>query len=458
MADNYTYMPYGQSDNMTKSFAQQDQEMHDAYEGNQGTLLGLSSQAVNTGVTAQDRQANQAKAATLGAAPQAQAAMGYSNDANNVSVGPTSTAAGPNVAQTGAHAQSTLMGQLQNEANGNGPSVADMQTKQAIAQGTAAQMGIAATQGGRNPAMANRQASVNAANIAQGAAGQAAQTKVQEQLAAQGQLGQVAGTVQGQNLGEATLGANVNEFNAGQANNSTLTAAQIAQQTALANQKAQNDAATQTTANLQQTNLANQNVKGQYGLQQGQFDQATALANLQAQQQQRQANDTYSQNMLGLGANISQQAEGNLAAEQTQRSNNYNTVTGINAGIAVNQQTDAANTLNGLIGMGSGLAGAAASDEDLKHDVKGAGSEVEDFLQTLGSPESWKYNDPKSPGQAKGTFVGPMAQTLEKSKASKDLVKDTPAGKMVDYARSQALVMAALGHLKKQVDGLKKAA
>jgi hypothetical protein len=49
-----------------------------------------------------------------------------------------------------------------------------------------------------------------------------------------------------------------------------------------------------------------------------------------------------------------------------------------------------------------------------------------------------------------------MAQDLEKSKAGKSLVMNTPTGKMVDTSQAVMTALAALGHVAKRLDKVEK--
>ena len=47
-----------------------------------------------------------------------------------------------------------------------------------------------------------------------------------------------------------------------------------------------------------------------------------------------------------------------------------------------------------------------------------------------------------------------MAQDLERSEAGRDLVEDTPRGKMVDYGRALPLLLASAARLNDRLDKL----
>lgn len=95
-----------------------------------------------------------------------------------------------NSAATGTNA---LTGQLQNQALGNGPNPALNQLNQATAQNQAATAAQIANSKGINPGLATRLAAQNGAATQQQAAGQAATLRAQQQLGAQGALGNLYG-------------------------------------------------------------------------------------------------------------------------------------------------------------------------------------------------------------------------------------------------------------------------
>lgn len=127
--------------------------------------------------------------------------------AQNVQIGPE----GQNTRQ-----QSQLMDLLMQRAQGQGPSISDMQMQRGLDQGMAQQQALAAS-GRGNPALAARQASQNASGMAQNMAGQAAMGRVAEVQGAQ-QL--AAGALQGargqdlqRQLAQAQMTQQGNQFN-----------------------------------------------------------------------------------------------------------------------------------------------------------------------------------------------------------------------------------------------------
>lgn len=109
--------------------------------------------------------------------------------------------------------QAGLISQLEQMARGNGPSAASMQMREAMDRAAGAQSSAAAGAGGRgvNAGAALRNASNNTAAFQQGAARDTGLMRVQEQLGATSQLGNVI--AQGRGADEGT-----NQFNAAQQN------------------------------------------------------------------------------------------------------------------------------------------------------------------------------------------------------------------------------------------------
>jgi hypothetical protein len=95
--------------------------------------------------------------------------------------------------------QGTLAQQLNAQANGQGPNLAQAQLQQATDQNNQKAAGAAASQRGMNPAIAQRIVAQNAAATNQAAAGQSATLRAQQQLNAEGAEGNVYGQ-QGQEM------------------------------------------------------------------------------------------------------------------------------------------------------------------------------------------------------------------------------------------------------------------
>lgn len=214
--------------------------------------------------------------------------------------------------------QMGLAQMLQAQANGTGPSVAGSQLQQSTEQNLQAALAQAASTRGGNLGAAQYQLANARANITQQAGMQLAQQRMQEQMNAQGMLGNVLEQGRGADIGlasqQAQLGQQNNQFNAnlGQQNN-------------------------QFNANLGQQN-------NQYN---ATNQQNAGAANLQAGIAQDQFRQQQLAQLLGMGYSMDQ-----AMAQMTQQSNQYN------AGL-IAQQYGAANGLSlQAAGQGMQMGGA----------------------------------------------------------------------------------------------------
>lgn len=121
-----------------------------------------------------------------------------------------------------------------------------------------------------------------------------------------------------------------------------------------------------------------------------------------------------------------------------------------------NQQADTQKRGQDMQLIGNlGAAGAVAlSDEDLKKDKKptkeSALRAVEEFLNSV-EPYEYKYK-----GGDKVSRKGVMAQDLEDSDLGKQMVVDTPKGKVVDYGQGFSAMMAGLAELNQKIKKIEK--
>lgn len=149
-------------------------------------------------------------------------------------------------------------------------------------------------------------------------------------------------------------------------------------------------------------------------------------------------------NAAGQGLNYEQlsfqnaleQARNKLAAQQ------------INAQTAQSNTQARAQTTGGL--LSGGAAAIAASDERLKENVTDGSKDIRGFLDAIGT-HKYKYKDEK---WGKGPHVSVMAQELEKTPVGKQMVIDTAEGKMVDYGKGFAAILAAQADLNKRLKSM----
>lgn len=132
-------------------------------------------------------------------APMAQAATGQ---------GATIDTSGSNAVNAN---QNQLVGQLQAQANGTGPSLASGMLAQGTDRTLAGQMSAAATNGASNPALAQRQLATNAIGANQQLAQATAQQRMQDQINAQSQLGSVLGNQRAADSSDAQAQAQLNQ-------------------------------------------------------------------------------------------------------------------------------------------------------------------------------------------------------------------------------------------------------
>lgn len=282
----------------------------------------------------------------------------------NVSnAGNTNINTGTSGALTGGQIQQ--INNLNAQAHGQGPSLAEQQAKQVAQTNIANQAALIASQrGSSNSALGLRSAGEQGAAANQQAVQAAVQGRTAEELNAQQQLTGALGTAQGQTMQGAQAQAALD------------------QQTNAANIAARNAAMQQQGAMTQQTNLANAAQGEQTGLANLSSKGATNTLNanqadaaLQAQINQANNQQTANENYAGLVTN-----------EDTQ-------LYGINAGVGIS------NTSNALGLIGAGIAGGAAigaagitSDENLKTNIKSGTKSIKDFLSKVSVSNSSSYN------------------------------------------------------------------
>lgn len=326
--------------------------------------------------------------------------------------------------------QTDLLNQLAAQARGQGPSLAAQQLQAGTDANIAASMAaLASARGGSNPALA-RQVIGQSADLRQQAAQQSAMARLQEQLQAQGLLGQVAGQAREQEIGLAT------------------SQAALDQEAALTNYKGQLEVAVQQGILDQRT--AEQ-------LFQAQVQESMKNADLGAQFQELQAKYA----AMGLDADKANMLAA-LEVEKMKMGDSQAQYDSLLQGDMLQKQL-----VGGLLGAGgqigaavvssrgtappggaaAGGEAAAASDRALKTEIRSGDKDIEEFLSAV-QAHHYKYKDPK---WGKGSYVSPMAQELEKSKLGKDMVIDTDEGKIVDYGKGLGALLAAQANLHKRL-------
>jgi hypothetical protein len=381
----------------------------------------VAGQGWNQAAGQQAEWASQRSAPQLGTADQARVAQ----------LGPAAQYAGANINRAedlqARNAQMGLMGQLQQQAMGKGPSLASGQLQQGIEASLKAQQAAAASQRGRISAgLQARQLSNGAAEMQQAASMQSAQLRMQEQLNAQAGLANLSGQVRGQDLGVAAQQA------------------QLMQQAGLANTGAQNQFSLAQAGFQQQANMANQEWQNKF-----------SMADQEARMRQMGMNDEQIARMLGM-----QQQTSFFDAEAQQKRQQLEADIGMHNAELDFKASEAkrerkAKFWGGLMGAGGSMM-AGLSDERQKTDIKSGDKKLKEFYDALGS-HSYKYKNPSLPGAGGGEYVSPMAQELEKSFLGRSMVKETDNGKMVDYAKGFGAMLAGQAYMHRELTDLKKA-
>lgn len=360
--------------------------------------------------------------------------------------------------------QLDLAYQLQQQAAGKGPSLAQSQLRQGTDRNLAQAMAMAGS-GRGNSALQMRQLGQQRAMIGQQAGQQAADLRMQEQMAAQQQLAGVLSGGRGQDIGLATDQANLKQQR-------MLNQGQLQQQAAANNQ----------AAVLQNRGLSDAQVRYLMGEKLGQ-DQQLAQNRIMGQQlgvQQQTSQNTVNQaayesaskrkgDFTGkVGGAIAAMSDEKLKTDISSGDEKTESFLskfgeGLKAMNESSKKKDDSSTektggdgIASIIGMmGSSEGGGymeSMSDKENKKGVKNGERSVQGFLDAINA-HSYKYKDAKF---GEGTHVSPMAQELEKTKVGKSAVIDTPEGKMVDYGKLGGVMLASQAMLNDRLAELEK--
>lgn len=341
---------------------------------------------------------------------------------------------------------------LQQQAAGQGPSLAGAQFAQARDAGIAQQMALAASARGQNAALGQRQVAQQAASMNQQAARDAGTARIQEQLAARDQLSGVLQQGRGQDIGLATSQAELQLQSALEAQKIRNQAQQYYQGQLMA------DAASDRQALMDYNQLKVQGSMSQNSTQAGAYDAAAknrgglvggagaAIATLSDENEKTGLKpiDTKDKEKSTF-----QKAAGAFAEASSKKDETPHQSAGKGLGMAIGK----------ALGMGkeaAPAAAAAASDKAGKKDVKSGDSKARSFLDALKAYE-YEYKDPSKPGAGEGKFISPMAQDLEKTELGAQAVMDTPEGKMVDYGKLGGAMLASQTMLNERLNTLEAA-
>ena len=281
----------------------------------------------------------------------------------------------------------------------------------------------------------NQQANMQSSGqLSQALMAQAQMQAQQQQAAGQMQFGQQqynADQAAQYGLTAAQMGQSNNQLNAQLQQQTNMTQFGADQQTALQNAAMQQQAALQNAA--AQNLVASQNA------------QMTQAANAQGAQAQ----------MAGDMTNIGIAQQSNLAGQAQlagllNQQQNQNLGTGqIEAGITAQQQQAAsaqAGADQNLQGAGIGAAGAIgaaaimASDATVKKDIENTSDEeLSEFFSAV-TPTNWNYKDPDKHG--KGRYTGMILQDVENTKLGADMITEVNGVKMFDKDKLLGILLA----------------
>ncbi len=182
------------------------------------------------------------------------------------------------------------------------------------------------------------------------------------------------------------------------------------------------------------------------GEQSGQEAQILADQGMQAQQRRMAATQALS--------DIAQGKQAQDLSKLGMASNMWNAMQGRKANRFMAQQQMIGQAIGGAsAGIAQGM-----SDENVKTGIKEqknySTKMVSEFMEPLKS-YNYKYKDSKYSGDmGDKTYSSVMAQDLEKSKLGRQMVIDTPEGKMVDYAKGIAPIMSSIAELNQRLKRL----
>lgn len=352
----------------------------------------------------------------------------------------------------GRDLQSNLAAALEAQMAGTGPSLAQGQLQDATDRNIAQQQAMAASQRGVNPAIAARTAMQNAATTAQKAASDSAQIRAQEQLSAQNQMAGLATALRQQDTSQQQQAADLAERDRA----ANITKQQI-DSGALINAENQRNQSYES-AGKRQSEFVKNVAGGIVGL----SDEDTKVVD-----SDKAGESALSKFLAGFSGNPIQSAEKGtpqgffagyagtpvITSGEPTESKEESSGLGDLAGLA--------KLIGPLMSSGGAAsaapAAAAASDEDNKDKLSPGEEELKKLLETIGT-QKYEYKEEFKDNElaGDGEYVTPMAQELEQSELGKDLVIDTPDGKVVDYGKAIGTILSAQAMLHDKMKKLEK--
>lgn len=356
--------------------------------------------------------------------------------------------------------QQDALGLMQSAAQGNQPSVAQMQMQAGTEDSIKAQMAAAnsARGGGAAEALAQRNAQNNAAQAQQTNVFNTGMERAQEMAQARGQYGEMAGSMRGQDL------ASQQQAMAGQ--QMAYNTAQAQAQLGLAN-TAQND-----TMSLGMGGLGNQAAGAQLNA-----DTANQALQQQAQEFNASQNSSMVSGMVGAATGLAGAGMmSDIRAKTDVAPQGRMWGTGLGAPSAPMQgvappgaggppsPTFTQNMGRGLMDVSRSLTAAPPpqpmpisinSDERAKFGAS-RDTAADQFLSTL-QPYTYRYKNPDDEPRTQPTgrpYLGIMAQNVERGPTGGTIVANTPRGKAIELGPMVSALAAGTGRLAQRVGAL----
>lgn len=362
--------------------------------------------------------------------------------------------------------QNQLAGNLQATLRGEGPSVAQLQMQQGLNQSLGNAASMAASQRGVSPAMAMRLAQQNQAQMAQNTVGQTGMLRAQEQMAARGELAGLANAARTQDLNVAAANQRA-AMEQGQLNDNMerfFREGQMGMDERNRQSKIERERMkSQNTIGTSQINAgayqaASQNRAGVLGGIGAGIGAAAAIfsderlkTDIQKVEFDSPANWGFQPSMPSPSP--SAQSSFEPTREAASAASKESTLKFLDALQGSQKGGESSHNKMGQgIGMGLAAAAMAMSDKNAKTGAKKANGEIQNFLDAIDA-YTYRYKDPS---YGEGKQLSPMAQDLEKTPIGKELVVDTPEGKMIDYGKAGGVMMASQAMLNDRLSELEK--
>lgn len=258
--------------------------------------------------------------------------LGDATMTGSATVGPAQGVAAPTVDDAASRGmQSALASKLMGQMNGTEPSLAQLQMQQGLAQSLKQQQAAAAgiRGAGVNASLAMRNLGDQAAAMRQGLVGNAAMARLAEQQGAMSQLGGLSSGMRSQDLATAQMMQQSGMFNAQQANQFKLAQAGFDQQANMANAEAANKyGLAGYQGALQAQGMNDQMVNSMFGARQHANDSAVQselvgmdmfykgqAQNYQAAEDAKARRGKFWGGIMGAGANLMQMSDENMKTD-----------------------------------------------------------------------------------------------------------------------------------------------